>query len=107
MYRALTVASGCYHRDRTVTYASWDILDVVQTFALTRSVWKKIAVTLCICKTRAASGRKNSLTLLVQKVDTMAHVVRKADAVACIIRRTFALILCVCKRHTVSQSGMP
>jgi len=87
MYRALTVASGCYHRDRSVTYVSCAIVGVVQIFALTRSVWKKIAVTLCVRKTRAGSGRKNVLTLLVQK----------AEAVVRVVRRTFALILGVRK----------
>ena len=56
MYRALTVASGCYHRDRSVTYVSRAIVGVVQTFALTCSVWKKIALTLCVRKAYAVAA---------------------------------------------------
>ena len=92
MYHALTVAPRCYHRDRSVTYVSCAIVCVVLTFALTRSVWKKIAVTLCVRKTRAAYGRKNALTLLVQKADAVAHA----------IRTTFALTICVCKTRAAS-----
>ena len=113
MYSALRVASGCYHRDRSITYVSCAIVSVVQTFALTRSVWKKIALILCARKTRAASGRRNALTLLVQKADAAARVVRKADTVACVVRRAFALTLCVrkkfaltlCVRKTRAASG--
>ena len=93
MYRALTVMSGCYHCDHSVTYVSCTIVSVVQTFALTRSVWKKIALTHCVCKKRTASRRKNALTVLIQKVDAVAHVIQKADAVACVVRRIFALTL--------------
>ena len=80
---------------------------------LTPLVRKTFALTLCVCKTRAASGRKNALTLLVQKADAVVRVVRKADAVACVVRRTFTLTLCVwkefaltlCVRKTRTASG--
>ena len=46
MYHALTVVSECYRSDRSVvTYVSCAIVSIVQTFALT----------LYVCKTRAAS----------------------------------------------------
>jgi len=65
MYPILTVACSCYHCDRAVTYVLGAIISIVQTYALTCSVWKKIAMTLCIRKTCVVSGRKNDLTLLV------------------------------------------
>jgi len=107
IYHALTVASGCYHSDRSVTYVSYTIVGFMQTFAMTHSVWMKFAVTLCIPKTHTTSRRKNTLTLLIQKVDAVAHVVWKADDVTYIVWRTFALTLCVCKRHAVFQSRIP
>ena len=69
----------------------------------------------------------NALTLLVQKVDAVAYVVRttfaltrwvqkpnaltllvrKADAVACVVRTTFAMTLCICKTRAASGWQMP
>jgi len=103
MYRALTVAFRCYDRDHSVTYV-WS--------AIVSLVWIPFALTLCICKTHCVQMVK---TLLVQKADTVVHIVRttfaltlciqkgntltvlvrKADAMARVVRMTFTLTLCV------------
>jgi len=44
-------------------------------------------------------------TLLVQKADAMAHVVRTTFAVTHCIRRKFALTFCVCKCHETGATG--
>ena len=110
MYRALTVAFRCYHRDHSVTYV-W--------YAIVSLVWISFALTLCVCKTPSVRMVK---ILLIQKADAVAYIVRttfaltlcvqkgntqtvlvwKADALVRIVRTTFALTLCVWKKFALT-----
>ena len=115
MYRALTVASGCYHRDRSITYV-W--------CAIVSLVWILFALTLCVCKTRLRPNGKcpdsprpegrcrgtrrpddiclDTLRLedprCVRMANALTLLVQKADAVARVVRTTFSLTLCVRKK---------
>jgi len=125
MYCTLIVTFRCYHHDHSLTY-------VLCTFV--SLIWVPLTLKLCICNTCCIRITK---TLLVQKADTVAHIIRmifaltvfvqkgntltvlilKADAMARIIRTTFALTLwvlkkfaltfCVCKTHTAFRRQMP
>jgi len=44
IYCAVTVASGCYHCDCSVTYVSYAIVSIAQTFVLPLCIWKTHAV---------------------------------------------------------------
>ena len=46
-------------------------------------------------------------TLLVQKADTMARVVRTTFALTLCVRKKFALTFCVCKIHAAFRTQMP
>jgi len=85
MYRALTLAFRCCHRDHSVTYV-W--------CAIVSLVWISFALTLCVCKTCCVRITK---TLLVQKADAVARVVRTTFALTLCVQKKFALTFCVCK----------
>jgi len=95
MYRALTVAFRCYHRDHSVTYV-W--------YAIVSLVWIPFALTLCVCTTRCVRMAK---TLLVQKADAVARVVRTTFALTLCVRKKFALTFCVCKTRAAFRRQMP
>ena len=95
MYRALTVAFQCCHRDHSVTYV-W--------CAIVSLVWIPFALTLYICKMRCIRMVK---TLLVQKADAMVRVVRLTFALTLFVWKKFALTFCVCKTRAVFRRQMP
>jgi len=95
MYRALTVAFRCCHRDHSFTYV-W--------CAIVSLVWIPFALTLCVCKTRCVRMTK---TLLVQKADAVACVVRTTFALTLCVRKKFALTFCVCKTRAAFRRQMP
>jgi len=49
----------------------------------------------------------NALTLLVQKLDTVARVVPTTFALILCLRKKFALTVSVCKKHAVSGCLTP
>jgi len=95
MYRALTVAFQCCHRDHSVTYV-W--------CAIVSLVWIPFALTLYICKMRCIRMVK---TLLVQKADAMVRVVCLTFALTLFVWKKFALTFCVCKTRAAFRRQMP
>jgi len=49
----------------------------------------------------------NALTLLVQKLDTVARVVPTTFALTLCVRKKFALTVSVCKKHAASGCLTP
>jgi len=102
--------------------------------AIVSLVWIPFALTLCICKTHCVRMAKtllvqkadavarvvrttfaltlcvqkgNALTVFVRKADAMARVVRTAFTLTLCVRKTFALTFCVCKTRAAFRRQMP
>jgi len=46
-------------------------------------------------------------TLLIQKADAVAHVVRTTFALTLCVQKKFAMTFCVCKTRAVFRTEMP
>jgi len=88
MYRAMTVVSGCYHRDHSVSYVSRK---------------RKPRLDICIDTLRLEENCLDALhpydTCCISKENAVTLLVHEADAVARVVWTINALTLCIQKEY--------